>query len=905
MYIATEAPGGYLCIILFLLLFCNGTTCSSVDGESFLGDCPKECRCSTTSPSSNTVDCSGRSIISIPLDIPRNTTVLDLRNIGLSEIPPYALSHLENLNALYLGGNDITAFNENSFAGLKALEYLNLFPIYPGMNVDYNTFPPTLFRELTSLKTLHIGGMGSGENVQQDYIDCTLAPLHQLEELFLSYLPHGNLSFGPGYSNLSSLKTLVFKRYSSTETQLQKKAFVWLKNCPIEKLAFIDCNINRSDPDMLSIFPHLKVLDLECSYFLSSQNVEGFICGLKNNTVETIGLNNIFQKRDNGAIPVSHWTISASAFKCLENTPLRTLELIQNRIEGFDLNNLHYFPNLEYLDLSNNIMMFFPENEKENVGENSAGDYWAYLYPLLRKLKYMRIDNNLINKNKAPPKCDLTHSFWKGHPSFKLKQYVHVARSLNEQNMPLPVIKVFLPANLEFVSMSWWPVWDDGVSSYCALRGSLYFYPNKVRFLKMEGIGTKYIPYYIFYGLDNLEHYDASHNILNCLPRDFFNGHFPSLRSLNLGDNKLGPLISEDGIRPVKLPRLEFLDLSLNEIRTIPKKFFDHLVSLQRLVLRGNYLKKVSFSMVNFVSVEYIDLSNNKLQAFSSEEMENIRKVNSSFSVHLNMTNNPVDCTLCDGEEFLQWLIFSNITVTFSNDSNCPMNGSKISLWTTLNELREKCDISDQIKGPNQWLSVGISLTSIAGVTCGLIAAYIYRWKIKYRLYLLRRRLRIQGFITTPPHGHVYISYDDGDDHWVVNKLLRHLEEENELDVIIDQRDFIGGASLAEAIVEAVDNSRKTVLVLSENFVLNSWCEFEFEMSLARGYNSVIPVMFQTVPFDAMTKSLRKFIKARGYIKWSDSEAGKRLFWKRLMDAILDVNDHLVHDGEVDDTEML
>ncbi|XP_013407719.1 toll-like receptor 7 [Lingula anatina] len=894
MHIATEAPGGYLCIILFLLLFCNGTTCSGVDGDSFVEQWPKECRCYSTPPSNHTVDCSGRSIRSIPLGIPRNTTVLDLRNIGLSEIPPYTLSHLENLNTLYLGGNDITAFNENSFAGLKALGYLNLFPIHPGMNIDYNAFPPTLFRELTSLKTLHIGGMGSGKHVQQDYIDRTIAPLHKLEELFLSYLPHGNVSFGPGYSNLSSLKTLVFKMHSSAVTQLQKNAFLWLKNCSIEKLAFIGYDINRAEPDMLSIFPRLKELYLECSSFLSSQNEEDFICGLENNTsIETIRTKNVFLSSS------SQWRISGTAFKCLENTSLKALELIHNTIEEFDLYNLYYFPNLEYLDLSNNLIVSFPLNGKEMSG-NFFG-YFMHFSALVGNLKYMRIDNNLRNKDTAYKQCDLTPSFWKGHPSFKLKKYV--PSLLNVKDVPSPIFRFSLPINIEFLSISWWPILDNKLSVSCVFKGNLYFYPNNLRFFRMEGIGIRYI-HYVFYGLDTLEHLDVSHNILNCLPRDFFNGHFPSLRSLNLGDNKLGPLISEGGILPVKLPSLEFLDLSLNEIRTIPKNFFEHLVSLQRLVLHGNYLNTVSFSMVNFVSVEYIDLSNNKLQSFSSEEMENIEKLNSSLSIHLNMTNNRLDCTLCDGEEFLQWLIFANMTVTFSNDSDCPMNGSKTGLRNTLNELREKCGIGYQIKSPNQWLSLGISLSSILGVTCGLVAAYIYRWNIKYRLYLLRRRLRRQGFIATPP-GHVYISYDDGDDQWVVNELLRHLEEENELDVIIDQRDFIGGASLAEAIVEAVDNSRKTVLVLSENSVLNSWCEFEFEMSLARGYNSVIPVMFQTVPFDAMTKSLRKFIKARGYVKWSGSQTGQRMFWRRLMDDILDVNNQLVHGGEGDDTEML
>ncbi|XP_013406084.1 toll-like receptor 2 [Lingula anatina] len=200
------------------------------------------------------------------------------------------------------------------------------------------------------------------------------------------------------------------------------------------------------------------------------------------------------------------------------------------------------------------------------------------------------------------------------------------------------------------------------------------------------------------------------------------------------------------------------------------------------------------------------------------------------------------------------------MTTIFSNDSSCYVNGSKTSLESSLSRLERECDSSTHtIISSNLWLSLGASLGVIFAVACGLIVAYIYRWNIKYHFFLLRRHFRKRGVIAAPP-GHVYASYDDNDYYWVTHVLLRHLEDEDQLDVIIDQRDFIGGASLSEAIVEAVENSRKTVLVLSESYVLNPWCEFEFQMSLACGYQSVIPVMFQPVPFDAMTKSLRKYI---------------------------------------------
>ncbi|XP_013379752.1 toll-like receptor 2 type-2 isoform X2 [Lingula anatina] len=166
----------------------------------------------------------------------------------------------------------------------------------------------------------------------------------------------------------------------------------------------------------------------------------------------------------------------------------------------------------------------------------------------------------------------------------------------------------------------------------------------------------------------------------------------------------------------------------------------------------------------------------------------------------------------------------------------------------------------------------------------------------RYRLYVFRRKLRKRN--DNGPCGHVYISYDAENFDWVRTVLVERLENHHGLDTIIDQRDFIGGAALTEAIVEAVDNSRKTILVVSTAYIQNSWCELELQMSLARGYHTVIPVMLGTVPIADMSRTLRKYITVRGYIKWTEQERGQQLFWKLLIDAIMDKENNIdLHDA--------
>ncbi|XP_013394839.1 toll-like receptor 2 [Lingula anatina] len=610
-----------------------------------------------------------------------------------------------------------------------------------------------------------------------------------------------------------------------------------VKNCPIERLAFIRCGLDTVEYGTMSSFPQLKTLDIEEASFISFREVEHFICDLNNTSIEVLRMNNIFswgmrKPEDN------QWIVRAKTFHCLKSKKLKSLELLGDKILKIDVEILPFLSHLVYLDLSGNDVLKFLENETQSHG-------WKQILAYSQKLsniRLFRMDYNVYRTIMVNAQDGPSNSFWYGHPKLPLEpaknvsilDKVHQGPIQNFSDAESPILHVGLPENLEFWSSSWWASGDNKLLQCDFLHGSIYFFPNKLRYLKIEDQNlnlNKFCP--VIYGLDRLEYLDFSYNGVNFLSKKFFD-NFISLKYLYLKENNLGPLIATRGLHPMQLPHLEILDLSVNKISTIPKDFFGYLVSLKRLDISDNRISKLTFTMTNLLSIEYIDISTNQLTDFSRSELDYIRKKNaSSLDVTLNMSNNPMDCTVCNGIGFLHLIIHSNMMTIFSNDSTCYGNGSKTSLESSLSRLEGECDSSPQtnqsdssprtIISSNHWLSFGASLGSISAVACGLIVAYIYRWNIKYRFFLLRRRFRKRGVITATP-GHVYASYDDNDYYWVTHVLLRHLEDEDQLDVIIDQRDFIGGASLSEAIVEAVENSRKTVLVLSESYVLNPWC---------------------------------------------------------------------------------
>nr|XP_006814470.1 PREDICTED: uncharacterized protein LOC102803333 [Saccoglossus kowalevskii] len=151
-------------------------------------------------------------------------------------------------------------------------------------------------------------------------------------------------------------------------------------------------------------------------------------------------------------------------------------------------------------------------------------------------------------------------------------------------------------------------------------------------------------------------------------------------------------------------------------------------------------------------------------------------------------------------------------------------------------------------------------------------------------------------------------SEDDDDKEWdafvavkggteeetFVNKeLLYELEENNDYKVNIHHRDFTAGIPIVENILYAIKNSRRTILILSPEFVRSEWCNYEvdqakFEMFGLR--HKLIPIMFEDVTHmgDEMSATLKSILDSINYLTWlrNGSEKEKKEFWKRLISAM-------------------
>ena len=131
----------------------------------------------------------------------------------------------------------------------------------------------------------------------------------------------------------------------------------------------------------------------------------------------------------------------------------------------------------------------------------------------------------------------------------------------------------------------------------------------------------------------------------------------------------------------------------------------------------------------------------------------------------------------------------------------------------------------------------------------------------------------------------VFISYSSQDKAWVRGKLLPRLEASG-LRVCIDTRDFRPGAPSVAEMERAVLTNRKTVLVLTPDYVVSAWTEFE-------------TLMLQTLDPAARQRRIVPLLKVRvelplriGYLSYMDfsDPQDETLAWTRLLNA-LDASD--------------
>lgn len=128
---------------------------------------------------------------------------------------------------------------------------------------------------------------------------------------------------------------------------------------------------------------------------------------------------------------------------------------------------------------------------------------------------------------------------------------------------------------------------------------------------------------------------------------------------------------------------------------------------------------------------------------------------------------------------------------------------------------------------------------------------------------------------------HVFISYHDNDFQYVLKELLPLCNEKGFTYCIAD-RDFVPGASIDENILNAIERSHRTILILSPSHIENEWSLFTFrtafQKSLRENSNHLLVLIKEEVEDMNLDEEIRHYLKSYICLNANDRWFQKKLF---------------------------
>jgi len=319
------------------------------------------------------------------------------------------------------------------------------------------------------------------------------------------------------------------------------------------------------------------------------------------------------------------------------------------------------------------------------------------------------------------------------------------------------------------------------------------------------------------------------------------------------------------------------LSLDLSNNRYINVSFLEN-PEYENLVNLNLSRNKVSSMNYNFLppKLQLVDLSYNNISHLSETDVSYLGK--SSMFIYLGHNPWTCDCALDGFHSYLR----DNFEQVM--DRGAVLCSSGVG---TLEDLVPE-ELCSSLLQPAA-LSFIIIVTFLLLTAAVLCTAAWYRNKELVKVWLYTRGLCLWAVTETEIDADkkydAFVSYSYKDEPFVNDLLVPGLENgDPKYHVCLHYRDWVPGEFIQDQILTSVKASRRTIVVLSENFLKSVWGQQEFKVAHSQAMkdktNRIIVVVYGEVP-DKLDGELSLYVSSNTYLKWGDTR-----FWERLKYAM-------------------
>uniref|UniRef100_A0A3Q2DMD4 Toll-like receptor 13 n=1 Tax=Cyprinodon variegatus TaxID=28743 RepID=A0A3Q2DMD4_CYPVA len=327
---------------------------------------------------------------------------------------------------------------------------------------------------------------------------------------------------------------------------------------------------------------------------------------------------------------------------------------------------------------------------------------------------------------------------------------------------------------------------------------------------------------------------------------------------------------------------LESLALTMTDLSNLDSDLFHPIPHLKTLDLSETNIKSLDFlKLANLSALRYLKMTGNDINVIDDAVFQFLPSL-----TYLNLSNNPFTCD-CSNIGFIQWLK--------NNKQTQVVNAHQYKCSYPLNKQGNLLlDFDIQSCWKDFSFVYFISSTSLVVLT--LLTSFIYnflRWHLIYTFHLFLAYLYENKKKKQNNHNFdAFVSYNIHDEHWVYRELLPVLEEEQGWKLCLHHRDFQPGKPIIENITDAIYGSRKTICVISRNYLQSEWCSREIQMASFRLFDEkkdvLILLFLEDIPPHHLSPfyRMRKLVKERTYLSWPQAAQHPGVFWQNVRRAL-------------------
>ncbi|KAM9451185.1 uncharacterized protein Hap1MRO34_021567 isoform 2-T2 [Clarias gariepinus] len=829
-----------------------------------------------------------------------NLIKLNLAYNKLKRVSRGLLDGLVNLQVLRLDGNLIESIDEYAFNTLRSLTILNLTE--NNLRQIANVRPVLLSPNLEELL------IGSNKFDVFNSYDLSRTAV-SLKKIDLSYNPLTKFQITENiFPNLDYLDLSHCGRNRTMLWNITDKAF--LKSVKALNLT----GVHMPEEDLTAVLQNISwaslfKLRLSELKWMNPQTLlkSGCLPGLKvlrmlHNRISKLTAHMLdpcsnLTELDFGDNEIS--TISAPIFKKL--TQLKTLYLQVNKLTEVN-NSFQNLLMLEHLDLSRNSISHLTCTDFANLTQlntlylysNKISKLFQCVFKDLNNLEILKLGTNKLLTIDA---------FQQGLPSLKCLEFTYnkLSKIRKESFKSL--------SSLRTLDLGDNQIFEIEPHAFSGLTNLTYLLLNSNRIT-----GKTIKDPAVFFGMPNLKtlelrsnfiHYDDDKlqnppffylNSLNILfihsqRRSF--GNFPSnlLQGLTSLTMFYGGRMNLNNLHPdtfKSTPNLWFLDLSKNVFTdddSITAEVFHPIPNLRKLIISSAQIHSLNFLInANLSRLTALRAPENKLDVINQTLIQSLPHL-----TYLDLQKNTFTCD-CNNAFFINWALTSNYTqVIYLNRYTCSYPLS----------LRGKSILDMNIESCNVNIDFIMFVLSSVIVMLTLLGSFIYqflRWQVLYAYYLFlaflydskRKQMHQQ-------HGFKYdafISYNAQDEPWVVEELIPNLKDEQGWRLCLHHRDFEPGRSIIDNIMDGIYSSRKTICLITHNYLRSTWCSKEIQMANFRLFDEkkdvLILIFLEDIPTCQLSPyhRMRQLVKKKTFLKWPKHGEDTGVFWQNLRKAL-------------------